>query len=279
MACTHNSTITLPGLLLETEWLSEHVNDAGLVILDTGRSADDYETGHIPEAVYLSESEYYGDVRGVPGMFLGEDIVADALRRAGVSNDSAVIIYDSGDGLWATRLFGTLELLGHGHVAILNGGYTKWAGEDLVVSTGGVTPKRGDFGPNVTPRLVVTGSELRDALDTTTVVDTRSRAEYDGSEMRAERGGHIPNAVHIEWVLNNTDGEPTTFLPVDTLRAFYRNRLGEHRGRIVTYCQTGVRGTHAYFVLRLLGYDTALYDASWVEWGNDYAFPVTVHTP
>jgi thiosulfate/3-mercaptopyruvate sulfurtransferase len=44
---------------------------------------------------------------------------------------------------------------------------------------------------------------------------------------------------------------------------------------IATHCQTGVRGSHSFFVLRLLGYaNLELYDAGWEEWGNDPDVPI-----
>ena len=276
IAWARGSVDELPDLLVETNWLSENINHENLVIIDTGRSKEDYLAGHIPGAVIVTREEYYREVERLPGMFAGSDLVSEALRDAGVNNDSMVVLYDPGHGLWATRLFWTLELLGHENVAVLNGGITKWQADGFNVSTTIPTDiQRGTFAARYRPELIISGSDLADSLDDTIVVDTRSAAEYAGIDVRAARGGHIPGAVNIDWALNNTNDEVNSFLSVEELGEFYEAQLDGQEGKIVTHCQTGVRGAHTYFVLRLLGYDDiALYDGSWAEWGNIDSFPV-----
>jgi len=66
---------TLPGLLVEGEWVAANLDHENVVILDTGRSMDDYLAGHVPNAVYFDRSIYYGEVNGIPGMFTGVDPV------------------------------------------------------------------------------------------------------------------------------------------------------------------------------------------------------------
>ena len=268
----------LPEILVESEWLVELLDHENLIVIDTGRSAEEYAAGHIPGAVFLDRQEYYETVAGTPGMFSGVDPVSEALRDIGVNNDSVIVVYDPGHGLWATRLFWTLEVLGHQNVAVLNGGIGKWTDESRTLSQDGPREREvGTFEPAFNAELVISGEDLAEDLSEITVVDTRSAGEFAGTDARADRGGHIPGAVHIDWVLNNTGESVNTFLPVDELDEFYAVELdGNRDGRIVTHCQTGVRGAHTYFVLRLLGYEeVALYDGSWAEWGNNEAFPVS----
>ncbi len=267
----------LESILVESEWLESTIDHENLVLIDTGRSPDEYAAGHIPGALLFDRESYYQTVDGTPGMFPGVDVVSEALRELGVNNDSVIVVYDPGHGLWATRLFWTLEVLGHENVAVLNGGYGKWADESRSLSTSAPqSVSRGSFEPEFRSDLVISGEDLAADLDEIVVVDTRSAGEFAGTDVRADRGGHIPGAVHLDWSLNNTGESVNTFLPVDELEEFYDVQLASDKnGRVVTHCQTGVRGAHTYFVLRLLGYEeVALYDGSWIEWANSPEFPV-----
>ena len=261
-------------LLVTTEWLAE--NSSSAVLIEVGRKTEDFSSGHIPGAQYFDRSSIYGEVDGVPGMFRGVEAAVAGIEAAGISNDDEVVIYDNARSLWATRLFWTLEYLGHKKVSVLDGGLAKWTAEGRTVETGTSSATAGSFAPKVNDGLLISAQEINAGLDELDIIDTRSAKEYAGEDVRAERGGHIPGSVHIEWVMNITGDEVPTFLSVTELGEFYESYDVDKSDRVVTLCQTGVRGAHTYFALRLAGYeDVSLYDGSWVEWGNsDYEIDV-----
>ncbi len=115
------------------------------------------------------------------------------------------------------------------------------------------------------------------------IIDTRSPREYAGEDVRAARGGHIPGAVNINWISNLKGDDSKTFALEGQLVELYDSQKISKDKIIVTHCQTGVRGAHTYFVLKLLGYPkVGVYDGSWAEWGNDREAPVirqTIESP
>ncbi|MDF1567647.1 MAG: sulfurtransferase [Spirochaetaceae bacterium] len=272
------SDVDLPSRLIDAYWLEEHLGAENLVILDTARKPGEYSSSHVPGALYADRSGFYQEVDGIPGMFPGVEKTVSWLETLGVSNDSAVVVYDAGSGPWAARLAWTLAYLGHENWAVLDGGYGLWEADGLPLATAGTaTVAAGYFLPDVRDSLLVSGDELlADLYDPgVVVVDARSSGEYNGSDVRADRGGHIPGALSIEWTLNNSSGTLPTLLGVEELAEFYATEGVDAEDRVVAHCQTGVRGAHTWLALTLAGYDNvALYDGSWIEWANDERFPV-----
>ena len=260
-------------ILVDPAWVEQNADR--IVVLDYARSSADFAAGHIPGAAYVSRNVAWDTVDGIDGMLPPSELVAADLQDAGVSNETPVVIYDAGNGLWASRLFWALEYLGHSQVHVLDGGLAAWQSAGLALSTEITPPARGDFSPNVRPDLIADKAYLLEHLgnDALTVLDTRSPDEYAGSDVRSARGGHIPTSVNIEWT-NNLAGNGG-FKTFAELSGLYEEAIAGRTGAAVTLCQTGVRGAHTYVVLRVLGYDEVrVYDGSWAEWGNDPATPV-----
>ena len=102
--------------------------------------------GHIPGAVF---ADLFDDFSDPEGEYAFAHPAARHFERAaqahGVDNDTAVVVYDTGIGTWAARLWWLFRSFGF-EVRVLDGGLTKWRAEGRELATGDVRPRRaGDF--------------------------------------------------------------------------------------------------------------------------------------
>lgn len=253
---------------------------SGVVMLDL-RPAETFAAGHIPGARHL---DLFGvsliDTDPAP-LKAFSWMVGHLFAARGVSADRPVVVYDQQSGVRAARAFWFLEYFGHRRVQLLDGGFDAWQreGRSVTVDAEVATPSGWDIA-SVDDARLATWRDVADRLERSDAIllDTRTDGEYDGTTVRAKRGGAIPGAVHIEWTRNLDDRG--AFRSADELRAMYEAAGVTPDRDIVTYCQGGYRAAHSYLALRLLGYPRVCnYTGSWKEWGDRTDLPVERHHP
>jgi len=169
-------------------------------------------------------------------------------------------------------------------VRLLDGGRVKWEADGRPLTTDVAVFEPGNAivaAPNDDLRALKDEVlSIVEGVTPGTLVDIRGPAEYNGEIFAPEgvqelavRAGHIPGAINVPWGQNVS--EDGTFKSVEELRDLYAGLGIDGSTPIVTYCRIGERAALTWFVLnQLLGYDVALYDGSWTEWGNAVGVPV-----
>ncbi|MCL6577920.1 MAG: hypothetical protein K6T73_00850 [Candidatus Bathyarchaeota archaeon] len=258
--------------LITTAQLEANLDNPYVRIVDV-RPYDQYISGHIPNAVYLAREEIYME-NNVGVHIPSENQIVITMSNLGIEENTCAVLYDDSYGLWATWAFFVLQYYGHTNVYILDGGWTKWLHENREYSNDVPKVAQANFPAMLNSTKVVSKDWILNHLNDPSVMflDARSHSEYVN--------GHIPRAVNIEWI-NSIDLENGgVWKSTDELADMFAQVGITKEKQIVTYCQKGLRASHIYFTLNLLGYSQiALYDGSWEEWSSDPNVPIETGVP
>jgi thiosulfate/3-mercaptopyruvate sulfurtransferase len=268
------------GPLVDAAWLEAHGGEPGVRLIDfrwylaKRDGLEEYRNGHIPGAVFVDLEAVTGKSGGGRHPLPDPAPFEAAMRKAGVSSGTRVVVYDDAGGSTAARLWFLLEWFGHDSQAVLDGGMQAWSGRlEKVVPE----PAPGDFRalqPDAS--RVVDFSAVRD-LAGVALIDARAAERYRGEREPIDpKAGHIPSARSAPWSGNlRPDGR---FLPPGELYRRYA-ALGAERGAVV-YCGSGVNACHDLLAMRVAGLnDVRLYAGSWSDWSSRDAPVATGQDP
>ena len=257
-------------MLVSTSWL--HANLDSVRVLHVGDRAG-YDAGHIPGAILIEPSSLVTKRDGTPNELPAAEALEALFTAAGVGSSGRIVIYSS-EPIPAARAWFTLDYLGHGdRASILDGGYAKWVADGYAVSKESTVAKPAPFAAKIDAKRVIDTATLRAAK--MPLIDARPPKQFTGEEPGADvrRGGHIPGAANVPYATNlDAKGQ---YLSLETLRGMYEDAGASEEKANVAYCRTGMQAAVTYFVLKYLGYDAALYDASFIDWsrGDDPVEP------
>ncbi|MCK5481544.1 MAG: sulfurtransferase [Gammaproteobacteria bacterium] len=269
------NTLDLP-LLVEPDVLENTLGYDNLLIVDLSKS-ETYRKLHIPGAVHLEYAHITAAKKPVMGLLPETGTLDRLFSSIGIDEQTHVIAYDDEGGGRAARLLWTLEMAGHKHFSILNGGLHAWANEGHTHTDDPVTPGTKQFHARYNEKPSADSSYIKERLGNTDtcLLDVRSPAEYFGTKKFAERAGHIPGAVNIEWTQMMDQSRNLRFRPDDELVALLESVGVTPDKEVITYCQTHHRSAHSYIVLKHLGFKQVKgYPGSWSDWGNNPDLPV-----
>ncbi len=278
-----------PEVLVDTNWVAEHLQDRGVRIIEADEDVLLYEQGHIPGAVKL---DWHVDVQDpVERDFVDRAGFEKLMSRWGIANDTTVVFYGDKNNWYACYSFWLFRYYGHEKLHVMNGGRQKWVdeGRELTREVPSLpTTRYRAQEPSAEIRafreevFALLNEQKNGVKQGVALIDVRSPQEYRGEVLHmigypqegAQRAGHIPGAAGIPWgTAANPDG---TFKSADELKGIYGGKDVTPDKDVVAYCRIGERSSHTWFVLsQLLGYPKVRnYDGSWTEWGSLVRAPI-----
>lgn len=216
------------------------------------RKAEDYDAGHIPNAVSLPLARLLEDDR--------PERVVQLLEEFGITEKMPVVIYDDTFGALAARVAWTFQYVGHANTALLEMTFKQWK------ELGLETEKKPNKYPKSSHPLAVNKEIFADAPYVEAAQSQQGKLLVDSRERLNFLTEHIPTAKNIPYTMLGSGGN--ILRKAEELRRMIENRGILPSSEIITYCgSVGTLSGLAYYALKLAGFSNVkLYPKSFKEW-------------
>lgn len=276
--------------VVSPDWLQEHLDDDGLRIVDAswylpaqGRDARlEYESGHIPGAVFFDQDVVVHPDADLPHALPGPEHFEAQVSELGVSTDDSIVVYDGPGMFTAPRVWWMFRVMGAPSVFVLDGGFDRWKADGRPVTADRPEYARGTFKAAFKKEWVAGLDQMLAIVASGggQIADARSAGRFTGEEPEPREGmrsGHMPGARNVPVFSLSEDGRLKS---LENLRATLVKAGIDPNGPVVTTCGSGVTAAVITLALHSLGNeDTKLYDGSWSQWGAREDTPVATGEP
>jgi thiosulfate/3-mercaptopyruvate sulfurtransferase len=230
-------------MLIDSSWLVDNLDEP--IIIDT-RGKIAYSYAHIPNAIPLNVEDLM-IFKGSAGYIADGSI----LSELGIDKNRKIVLYGEYLDPSIARVYWSLLYYGY-DVHMLNIGFMKWAKSNLPITRSMKSLDKVELVLDYNDSIITDAKYILDKKPL--LIDCRSTQEY--------MQGKIPSAINIPW--ENNVGKDKIFADRDDIIDNLRDLIDGKE--IVCYCTHGIRASHTFAALRLIGVNTRVYDGSIADW-------------
>jgi thiosulfate/3-mercaptopyruvate sulfurtransferase len=271
-------------LIAQPEYIVEHISDSDILIIDVG-TPEQYAEAHILNAINLPYTEFVTKKGNIEGAMVADEKIIELFSEAGIDRTRPIYIYDATNNARACRLIWTLHVFNHFNASIIDGAKDYWIKQGYPTSTTPHKQSRREYTIERGKRKVTADKDVvaKSLLDPskTTLLDTRSIEEFQGKKIVgcAKKAGHIPGAQHLFWKELFDEDNFFRIKTREEIAAILKQHHISDEKQIIVYCQSHLRSSHTYVVLKAMGFGKVLgYAGSWSQWSADLDSPVNIST-
>jgi thiosulfate/3-mercaptopyruvate sulfurtransferase len=244
------STSTL-NLLCDVDTLRTLIKGKKVRIVDV-RKKDEYLEGHIPTSVSLPLGDLLSDD--------SPKSIIRILNNLGISDETAVVVYDDTFGALASRVAWSFKFVGHKNVSLLEVTYSGWKNLGLDIVKIPNSFAKSFHSTNIDYSIYADAAYVENAHSdkNKVIIDSRERLNFLTE--------HIPNSKNIPYTMIRS--EDSILRKPSELKRFIENRGIDFNSEIITYCgSVGTLSGLVFFALKTAGISNVkLYPKSFKEW-------------
>ena len=249
-------------MIITADELSQHLGKKDVLIIDA-RSFHDYSKSHRPGAINLDLFSMNLFDTSNAGIDAFNEQTRNVLSFVGVHESKKVVFYDDISGMLAARGVWLCHYFSHPDVSMLDGGFSNWSRRNFQTEISQNKPSPSNVTGKINKNLIAGFQYVLDNLNKITILDVRSKEEFNGEIVRAARVVHILTSTNVDWAVNlSKDGTLKNNEDLSTLYTISKD------AEIVTYCQGAYRAANTYVTLQNIGFKIVrVYLGTWGEWG------------
>lgn len=276
--------LQVPDVIVETNWLNDHLNDSSLIILDATikkvTSLDATASNHqqIKNAIFFDLKNTFSDQKSrLPNTVLTPETFQKEAQKLGINQESCIVVYDALGIYSSPRVWWLFKLMGFENIAVLNGGFPAWLEDNYPTdSERRKVTFLGDFEGKYNESLFSDKEKVKQSLykDQTQIIDARGNDRFKGvvpEPREGLRSGHIPSSINTPYtdVLNGGKLKPK-----EELKEVFKS-LKTKKNNPIFSCGSGITACILALASESIGIKNySVYDGSWTEWGSDVNLPI-----